>query len=135
MIYKKYILSYFSMLIVFLIFDFVWLWFVAKDIYFSSLSHLLAKEVNIFAAILFYLVFVLWVLNFVVLSSIEKKSNKFLIINWLFFWFVTYATYDLTNFATLENFPLNVVIIDLIWGSFICLVCSFVWFYIYNTIK
>lgn len=111
---------YVTSLLLFLAIDAVWLGFLAKDLYSDYLSHLLSSEVNWFAASLFYLIFIFGLNYFVISHSLAKKSLSFAIKSGALFGFVTYATYDLTNHATLTDWPAIVTILDLCWGAFIC---------------
>lgn len=112
----KYILSYFITLIVFLIIDLTWLGVIAKGIYQKQLGHLMTDQINWVAAFLFYFLFVGGVFFFVILPAVEKGSLLRAFWTGAFFGLVTYATYDLTNLATMRNFPSSIVWIDLLWG-------------------
>ena len=74
---------------------------------------------NLFAALIFYLIFVIGLVIFVINPSLEKKSLLSVILTGALFGLVTYSTYDLTNLATVKNWPISITIIDLIWGSFV----------------
>jgi uncharacterized membrane protein len=114
---SKLIISYVLTSIVFFAIDMVWLGFLAKGIYRKYLGHLLSDQVNWPAAIIFYLLFIVGIFVFVILPSVEKNSLISAIALGAFFGLVTYATYDLTNLATLKNWPLPIVFIDLAWGA------------------
>jgi uncharacterized membrane protein len=77
----------------------------------------MSDQVNWPAAILFYLVFIGGLVFFVIQPAIEKQSLTYAIGAGAFLGFLCYATYDLTNLATLKNWPLTITVIDLIWGS------------------
>ncbi len=110
---KLYIIT----LVVFLAIDFVWLGAIANSLYFTALSHLTSPEPNLLAAFLFYLLYVLGVIVFAVLPYTKEKTWKKSAMYGAFFGLCAYATYDLTNFATLRDWPVHIVIIDLLWGS------------------
>lgn len=127
---SKLILSYFLTAVVFFAIDLLWLGVIAKGIYNKYLNGLLADQVNWPAAIVFYLLFIVGIFIFAILPAVEKESwSKALILGGLFGFF-TYATYDLTNLATLKNWPLNIVFIDIIWGVFLTSCVSISGFYI-----
>lgn len=103
---------------VFFVIDMVWLGLVAKDFYFKQIGSLMSPNVNWLAALAFYLLFIAALLVFVVIPSLEQKQTLLqTFLFGLFFGLVTYATYDLTNLATMKNWPVLVTIVDLIWGS------------------
>lgn len=114
---SKLVLSYFLTSIVFFAIDMVWLGFLAKDIYRKYLGSFLSDQVNWTAAIVFYLLFIIGIFVFVILPAVEKNSLASAIGLGAFFGLITYATYDLTNLATLKNWPLPIVFIDLAWGA------------------
>lgn len=119
-----FIKLYFSALIAFLVIDLFWLGVLAKNFYKEQLGFLFRTNVNLFAVILFYALFIAGLVFFVIIPSIEKKSLVNAVFMGAFFGLVTYATYDLTNLATVKNWPLTVTIVDLIWGAVLCAVVS-----------
>lgn len=105
--------------VVFLVVDLIWLSVVAKDLYQKELGFILAKSPNWYAAIVFYLLYLIGLVYFVIYPAVVAKDWTLALRNGVFFGFITYATYDLTNLATLDKWPLKITIIDLIWGSFL----------------
>ena len=94
-------------LFTFLILDAIWLGFVARNFYAKYLALYLTENVIWLSAIIFYIIFNIGLLVFVILPSIEKNSYSVLIIYSLLYGIVTFATYDLTNYATIKNWPLH----------------------------
>ncbi len=109
--------QYFVTLLTFLIIDGFWLLLVAKNFYAKHLGYLMTKTPNLWAAGIFYLIYILGLLIFVIQPSLEKQSLTSAIFLGAFFGFCCYATYDLTNMATVKDWPLIVTIVDLIWGA------------------
>jgi uncharacterized membrane protein len=107
---------YFIALPVFFAIDFIWLALVARKFYVAQLGLLMKTNINWAAAITFYLLFIVGLVIFAIAPAIEKKSLASAVIMGGLFGFFTYATYDLTNLATLKNWPLGVTIVDMIWG-------------------
>ncbi|PIR85361.1 DUF2177 domain-containing protein [Candidatus Kaiserbacteria bacterium CG10_big_fil_rev_8_21_14_0_10_45_20] len=101
---------------VFFIIDMVWLGVIARGFYQSQLADFLGP-VNWVAAIIFYLIFIVGILVFAVLPGIEAQSLVKTVVLAGLFGFIAYATYDLTNLATLEGWPLSIVIVDMVWGA------------------
>jgi uncharacterized membrane protein len=126
----KIIISYILTTIVFFAIDMVWLGFIAKNIYRKYLGALLSDTVNWGAAIIFYLIFIAGIFIFVIHPSVEKQSVLRAIGLGALFGFIAYATYDLTNYATLKGFPLNIVFIDLAWGALLTALTSLAGYYI-----
>ena len=96
--------------------DMLWLGFVAKEFYQKNLGHLLRPDVNWTAALVFYLLYIVGILIFATLPALEKRSFQQAIVLGGLFGFFAYATYDLTNLATLKDWPLKVAVVDIIWG-------------------
>lgn len=108
---------YLPTLIVFLILDALWLGFVARGFYRDQLGELMRPDVRWGAALVFYLLFIVGLLVFVVVPALEHGSLGRVVLTGAFFGLITYATYDLTNLATLRGFPTIVAVVDLAWGA------------------
>ncbi|MCA6440500.1 MAG: DUF2177 family protein [Sediminibacterium sp.] len=128
--FPKLLLSYLLTFIVFLVVDLTWLGFIAKDLYRKYLGGFLTNQVNWTAAIIFYLLFIIGVFIFTILPAVEKNSLTSAILLGALFGFFTYATYDLTNLATLKGWPLKIVFIDITWGTILTALVSTAGFYI-----
>tara|TARA_B100000902_G_C27224933_1_gene871638 strand:+ start:440 stop:838 length:399 start_codon:yes stop_codon:yes gene_type:complete len=116
MLYIKLFLTSFA---TFLILDAIWLGFVAKDFYAKQLSFYLTDNVVWSSALIFYIIFNIGLLVLVILPSIEKNSYSVLIFYAVLYGLVTFATYDLTNLATIKEWPLIVSLVDMAWGMFV----------------
>ncbi len=114
----------------FAVVDGIWLSFVANKLYRSQLGSLLLDKPNLPAAILFYLVFLVGLVVFVINPSVSSNDWKVALGLGALFGFVTYATYDLTNLATLKGYPLTITIVDLIWGTVLTATVSVAAFFI-----
>jgi uncharacterized membrane protein len=128
--FPKIIISYLLTMVVFFGIDMAWLGVVAKEMYRKYLGALLSDTVNWAAAILFYLIFMVGIFIFVILPAVEKQSVGRALVLGAVFGFIAYATYDLTNYATLTGFPLIIVIIDLTWGAVLTAAVSVAGYYI-----
>ncbi len=115
---------------VFIAIDMVWLGLVAKNFYSKHLGSLMAKEVNWPAALIFYLLFIAGLVFFVITPSLEKRLWSQALLTGMFFGLITYATYDLTNLATLKNWPVIVTVVDLLWGMVLSGTVSVVSFFV-----
>lgn len=111
----QFVYLYFLTVPVFFAIDMLWLGFVANSFYQSKLAHLLGP-VNWTAAVIFYLIFIVGIIFFAVAPALASQSLYKAIFLGAMFGFFTYATYDLTNLATLRDWPLSVVAVDIIWG-------------------
>ncbi len=109
--------NYFISLAVFLLIDMVWLLFIAKNTYSKYLGYLMAPNPNLVAALVFYLIFIMGLMFFVINPALAKESWQFALLAGLFFGLITYSTYDLTNLATVKDWPLFITVIDMIWGT------------------
>ncbi len=119
---------------VFFIIDIVWLVLVAKKFYQDQIGFLMKPDINWFAAIIFYLLFIAGLVIFVISPAVEKHSWVHALLFGALFGLITYATYDLTNLATLKDWPLLVTVVDLIWGSVLASSISLITYLIANKI-
>lgn len=108
---------YFITLLIFLGFDAIWLGLVAPEFYRSQIGHLMAPTANLLAAGIFYLLYIAVLVYFVVEPALRVKKIKDAFLRGALFGLVAYATYDLTNLATLRDWPLLVTVVDLAWGT------------------
>ena len=125
-----YLKLYLATLVVFFAVDMVWLGLVASSFYKKHLGYLMSPTVNWYAAIIFYLLFILGILVFVVLPGVKENSLQNTILRAVLFGLITYATYDLTNLATINQWPLLVTLVDLAWGMVLSTVVSIAGFFI-----
>jgi uncharacterized membrane protein len=102
---------------IFFVIDMAWLILVAKKFYQQQIGFLMKPDINWFAAIIFYLLFIAGLVIFVISPAVEKHSWIHAILFGALFGLITYATYDLTNLATMKDWPLLVTVVDLIWGT------------------
>ena len=115
---------------VFFAIDMIWLGLIAKNFYREQIGFLMKPDINWLAAIIFYLLFIGGLVVFVIRPANEMNSWQHAVLYGALFGLITYATYDLTNLATVKNWPLLVTIIDLIWGMVLSLSVSVVTFFI-----
>jgi uncharacterized membrane protein len=119
---------------VFFAIDMVWLAMVAKNFYQKQIGFLMKPDINWLAAIIFYLLFIIGLIIFVIAPAMVKQSWVHALLYGALFGLVTYATYDLTNLATVKDWPLLVTVVDLIWGSVLAASVSVITYLIANRI-
>ena len=115
-----YVKVYLSMLVCFFAVDLLWLGVAARGFYQKQLGFLLRPSPNWTVAILFYLIYITGILVFVVSPALQAESWRKALFLGAFFGFVTYATYDLTNQATVKGWPWIVSVVDMCWGTILC---------------
>ena len=123
-----YIKLYFVTLTAFLAIDAVWLALVARTFYRRYLDWLMAANPNWIAALAFYLLFVVGVLVFVVIPGVEGGSLRTTLLKGALFGLIAYGTYDLTNQATVKNWPLTITAVDMVWGTVLSVAVSYIGF-------
>ena len=121
-----YLKVYVATIIGFLIIDVIWLTVAAPRFYRKHLGFLLADKPNLWAAIPFYLLFIAGLVVFAVAPALQAGSPRSAILLGGFFGLVTYATYDLTNQATVKDWPWIVTLVDLCWGVFLSASVSYI---------
>lgn len=110
--------------VVFTVLDLFWLIKVAPKLYRANIGHLMSDKVNKIGALLFYIIYHIGLVAFVLLTYRDNLLMGTLMGG--LYGLVTYATYDLTNLATLKNWPVKITIIDLVWGTFLTSVSTLV---------
>jgi uncharacterized membrane protein len=113
--------------------DMLWLGFVANKFYKSQIGSLLLDKPNMVAAVSFYAIYVVGVVMFVLSPALDKGSWSHAAIYGALFGLVAYATYDLTNLATLKNWTFKLVIVDLIWGALLTATVATLAFWVIKT--
>lgn len=126
----KTIYLYLLTTLVFFAFDMVWLGVISRDFYKSQLGYLMRTDINWTAAIIFYLLFLVGLLFFAVYPAIATGSIYKALLYGALFGFFTYATYDLTNYSTIRDWPLAVTLVDMSWGTILGGSVSMISFYI-----
>lgn len=113
----KAAIAYVATLLTFGAVDFVWLSVMANRLYRPTLGDILLDEVRITPAVIFYLLYPLGVVVFAVLPALKANSLGAAVGLGALFGLIAYATYDLTNFATLKNWNLTITIADMAYGA------------------
>jgi len=114
---KIYVLSYLATGIVFLACDAVWLSITGSTLYRPLLGDLLLATFRLGPAIAFYLIYMAGIVFFATSRAIASGRWSTALVNGALFGFVAYATYDLTNQATLRSWSMTITILDLCWGT------------------
>lgn len=117
---------------IFFLIDMVWLGLVASSFYKNQLGELL--HINWLPAMAFYLVYLVGLIIFAVYPGVLEGSWKTALVYGALFGFFTYATYDMTNLATLKDWPLSVVVVDIAWGTVLGASVAGVTYYFYSLI-
>ncbi len=111
---KRALLTYIVVLVTLLVIDLPWLGFVAQPLYAKGIGHLMASQFNLAAAVAFYLIYAAGLVVFAVLGASGVRQAA---VRGAVFGFVAYATYDLTNLATLREWPAWLAVMDMVWGA------------------
>jgi len=127
---SRTLIAYVATLVVLGVVDFIWLGFIAKDLYKRGIGHLMAVKPNLAAAVVFYPLFVVGLMIFAVDPALDAGAWQQAALYGALFGFFCYATYDLTNLATLRNWPVGLAVIDVVWGTFVSAVATTAGFFI-----
>lgn len=126
----KLLWVYLTATAIFFAIDMVWIGFVARSFYKEKLGYLLAEQPRWAAAIIFYLIYIGGILFFAVVPALREQVWTTALMNGAVLGLLCYATYDLTNLATIARFPVVVVIVDILWGIFLTAAVSTITFLI-----
>lgn len=116
----KLLLSWAGSMVVFLVLDMAWLGVVAREFYRSRLAGVIDMAVNWPFAVLFYVLHVTGVMVFVTVPAVHGGASVGgLLLRGALYGLFTYATYDLTNLATVRGWPVGLAFVDMAWGAFL----------------
>lgn len=115
----RFIAAYIAAGAAFVVLDFLWLAVIAQKLYQREIGGLLLEKPNMVAAVAFYLLYLAGVVFFAVRPALAAGSWTTALVTGAIFGLVAYATYDLTNMATLKGFSWTIVAADLAWGAFV----------------
>lgn len=115
----KYLGIYLTFFITLITVDLIWLLGIAKNLYREEMGDLMASEPKLIAGLAFYLIYALGVCIFVIAPALSKQSLMHALQYGALFGFFCYMTYDLTNLAVVRNFPTQLALIDMAWGSLV----------------
>jgi uncharacterized membrane protein len=113
---RKYLLAYAATAAVMLALDALWLGLVATPLYQQGIGHLMAASPRLGVAALFYAVYPVGLVVFAVLPATDRRNA---VLKGALFGFFAYATYDLTNLATLKQWPVWIALLDMGWGTLV----------------
>ncbi|MFK3690193.1 DUF2177 family protein [Agrobacterium tumefaciens] len=116
---KTYIAAYVLTLVAFLVIDFIWLSTMASRLYRPAIGELLADNFRAAPAIIFYLIYAAGLTFLAVRPALLSGEWTSALLYGAVVGFMAYATYDLTNQATLKTWPTTLTIADLVWGTFV----------------
>ena len=121
---KPVVVAYITTLVVFLGLDFIWLTVMTPRLYQPDIGPLMAAQPNMVAAILFYGLFIVGLVVFAILPALERGGLRRAASLAALFGLLAYATYDLTNLATLRGFTVRLTVADMIWGAVVSAVAA-----------
>lgn len=116
--------AYIATAVIFLGLDALWLGVVAQTAYRRWIGHLMADDINMMAAFWFYLAYVVGLIIFAVSPALRDGAWTTAAIYGALFGFFAYGTYEMSNFATLRDWPVSMVITDLAWGTILSAVSA-----------
>lgn len=115
--------------------DMLWLGVIAKNFYREKLGALMAPDVNWTAAIIFYLLYIGGIVYFAIYPALKEANWQLALLNGALLGGLCYATYDLTNMATLNKWPWEIVVVDIIWGTVLTGLVSIITYWASSNIK
>lgn len=131
---RTYLTAYAATAVAFLAVDSVWLSVMAAQLYRPLLGDMIAEDFDIVAAALFYVLYVGGIVFFAVKPALERGRAATAALNGAFFGLCAYGTYDLTNQATLKDWPTVITVADLCWGTILTATAATVGFLVASRI-
>ena len=121
---SKYFATYAVTFVVMVALDIIWLGFVAKSFYQEGIGHLMAEKPVVPVAVAFYVMYAIGLVFFAVVVNEASTGYGKTVLHGALFGFFAYATYDLTNLATLKNWPVGLALLDMAWGTVVSAVSA-----------
>lgn len=107
--------------------DGIWLFFSAKTIYIPMLKHLFKQQFSYNIALIFYILYAIGITKLIILpNNVLNQSTWQIVTNGFLLGLVSYGAYDLTNHATLPNWPTTITIVDMLWGAFLTMITAYI---------
>lgn len=116
---KTYFAAYLFTLVAFLVIDFIWLSTMASRLYRPAIGDLLAENYRLAPAVVFYLIYAAGLTFLAVRPAFQTGEWTTALLYGAVVGFMAYATYDLTNQATLKSWSTTLTVADLLWGTFV----------------
>ncbi|WP_310533402.1 DUF2177 family protein [Novosphingobium sp.] len=113
----KWVIAYVSAAVSFGVLDFIWLGWAGKNFYRPAIGELLAPSFRGGPALVFYAIYIAGIIWFAVRPGLSGGTSAALL-NGALLGGLAYATYDLTNQATMKVWPVHVTVVDIVWGAF-----------------
>ncbi len=120
----NFLIAYIAATIIFLALDAVWLGFIMKDAFQNGIGHLMAENPNWGVAAGFYIMYVIGIVFFATMPAVKESDWVIAVTYGALFGFFCYATYEMTNLATLKDWPIKTAIADMAWGAFLSSVAA-----------
>jgi uncharacterized membrane protein len=114
---RMFVVAFAVTAVVFLILDAIWLGVISRNLYQREIGALLLPKPNFGAAAVFYVIYIAGLVYFCVAPGVTGEGAMRGLVNGAVFGIVAYATYDLTNLATLKGWSTTLVFIDVAWGA------------------
>lgn len=115
---KAYIVGFIAGLAIFLLLDFLWLMILARNYYQQKIGYLMASKPFLPAAFIFYCLYVVGIL-YLIISPTTLFTQTETLIRGAVFGCMCYMTYDLSNWAAVKKWPAQLVVVDIVWGTFL----------------
>jgi uncharacterized membrane protein len=135
MLSMNYLVAYFSTLVPLVVLDALWILVLAKKYYADQMDFLFSKSINFAPVALFYPLYALGVLLLAVLPAVTSASWVEALWRGALLGLVAYGAYDLTNHATIANWPVTMTIVDMAWGMTVTALTSVIAYYLITELK
>jgi len=113
----KWIIAYIAAAVSFGVLDAIWLRWAGPNFYRPNLGELLAEDFRMAPALVFYVAYIAGIVWFAVRPGLTGGLGA-AALNGALLGALCYATYDLTNQATMKVWPVHITVVDIIWGAF-----------------
>lgn len=129
---KRYTLSYLATLFSYLLLDYLWLGLVSQQAYQTAIGHLMRDDIPVWPWVTFYLIYAAVVVK-IIIAVLPGQQPVIAFVHGCLFGLAAYGAYNLTNYAILASWPLDITVKDWIWGAFVSGAISYCGYVMYNS--
>lgn len=128
----KILMNYLATLIPLLVMDAIWILLIARNFYATKMAGIFQETAKISPVLVFYPLYAVAVLFLVVMPALENQSWTEALWRGALLGLASYAAYDLTNHATLKNWPISMTVVDILWGVFVTAATAAIAYFLIN---
>lgn len=131
----NYIIIYLVSLVTLVLLDYLWLGIIMRSWYVDAFGSLMRASIGYGYAGVFYILYAVGIVYFCIIPGFQAGAVGVVFMRGVFLGGLCYMTYDLTNAATLQDFPVSIIVPDILWGAAVTGVVAVVGHVVMSSLK